>query len=35
MGTIGLSMAQKAGKMIGVKIVPQAVEDAKCNAAEN
>jgi 23S rRNA (uracil1939-C5)-methyltransferase len=34
-GTIGLSMAKKAGKIIGVEIVPQAVEDAKRNAEEN
>ena len=34
-GTIGLSMAQKAKKIIGVEIVPQAVEDAKENAREN
>ncbi|MFU0832574.1 MAG: 23S rRNA (Uracil-C(5))-methyltransferase RlmCD [Oscillospiraceae bacterium] len=34
-GTIGLSMAKKAGKVIGVEIVPQAVEDAKRNALEN
>ena len=34
-GTIGLSMAKNAGRVIGVEIVPQAVEDAKKNAAEN
>ena len=34
-GTIGLSMAKNAGKIIGVEIVPQAVEDAKRNAEEN
>ncbi|QAT48825.1 23S rRNA (uracil(1939)-C(5))-methyltransferase RlmD [Caproiciproducens sp. NJN-50] len=34
-GTIGLSMAKNAGKVVGVEIVPQAVEDAKRNAAEN
>lgn len=34
-GTIGLSMAHKAGKVIGVEIVPQAVEDAKRNAELN
>ena len=34
-GTIGLSMASKAKEIIGVEIVPQAVEDAKINAAEN
>ncbi len=32
-GTIGLSMAEKAGKLIGVEIVPQAIENAKINAA--
>ena len=34
-GTIGLSMAEKAAGIIGVEIVPQAVENAKCNAALN
>ncbi len=34
-GTIGLSMAHKAGKVIGVELVGQAVEDAKMNAARN
>lgn len=34
-GTIGLSMAKNAKKIIGVEIVPEAVEDAKVNAAEN
>ena len=34
-GTIGLSMAKKAKKIIGVEIVEQAVEDARKNAAEN
>ena len=34
-GTIGLSMAKNAGRVIGVEIVEQAVEDAKKNAAEN
>lgn len=34
-GTIGLSMAKNAGRVIGVEIVGQAVEDAKKNAAEN
>lgn len=34
-GTIGLSMAKKAGHVIGVEIVEQAVEDAKKNAEEN
>lgn len=31
-GTIGLSMAKKAGKLIGVEIVPQAIENANINA---
>ena len=35
LGTIGLSMAREAGKIIGVEIVEQAVEDAKQNAALN
>lgn len=34
-GTIGLSMARSAKKIIGVEIVPEAVEDAKINAKEN
>ena len=34
-GTIGLSMAKRAGKIIGAEIVEQAVEDAKRNAEEN
>ncbi|MBR5113184.1 MAG: 23S rRNA (uracil(1939)-C(5))-methyltransferase RlmD [Clostridia bacterium] len=34
-GTIGLTMADKVKKLIGVEIVPQAIEDAKINAAEN
>ncbi len=34
-GTIGLSMAKNAGRVIGVEIVEQAVEDAKKNAVEN
>lgn len=34
-GTIGLSMASAAKEIIGVEIVPQAVEDAKINASEN
>lgn len=34
-GTIGLSMADKAKKIIGVEIVPQAVENAKENAKIN
>ncbi|MBQ9898236.1 MAG: 23S rRNA (uracil(1939)-C(5))-methyltransferase RlmD [Ruminococcus sp.] len=31
-GAIGLSMADSVGKVIGVEIVPQAIEDAKANA---
>lgn len=34
-GTIGLSMANKAKSVIGVEIIPQAVEDAQINASEN
>ena len=34
-GTIGLSMASKAKEIIGVEIVPEAVEDAKVNAEMN
>mgnify|MGYP002520572841 CR=1 FL=1 len=34
-GTITLSIAKKAKKVYGVEIVPQAIEDAKCNAALN
>lgn len=34
-GTIGLSMARNAQKVIGVEIVEQAVEDAAANAALN
>lgn len=34
-GTIGLSMADKAKKIIGVEIVDEAVEDAKVNARLN
>lgn len=34
-GTIGQFMAQKAGKVIGVEIVPEAVENAKENAVLN
>ena len=34
-GTIGLSMAHRAKKLIGVEIVPQAVENARQNAAAN
>ena len=35
MGTIGLSMADRCRELIGVEIVPQAIEDAKFNAAQN
>ncbi len=34
-GTITLTMAKAAGKVIGVEVVPQAVEDAKENAIRN
>ena len=34
-GTIGLSMAKKAAKIVGVEIIPQAVENAKKNAQRN
>lgn len=34
-GTIGLSMAQKAKRIIGAEIVPEAVEDARYNAKLN
>ena len=34
-GTIGLSMAHKAGKLIGVEVIPAAVENAKENARRN
>lgn len=34
-GTISLFLAQKAAKVCGVEIVPQAVEDARKNAAIN
>lgn len=34
-GTISLFLAKNAGKVRGVEIVPQAIEDAKKNAAEN
>ena len=33
-GTIGLSMADRAAKLIGVEVVPQAVENARENARE-
>ena len=31
-GAIGLSMADAAGKIVGVEVVPQAIDDAKDNA---
>ena len=34
-GTISLSMARSAGKVYGVEIIPQAIEDAKTNAELN
>ena len=34
-GTITLAMAKAAGKVIGVEVVPQAVEDARDNALRN
>ena len=34
-GTISLFLAQKAGMVYGVEIVPQAIEDARSNAALN
>ncbi len=34
-GTIGLTMANKAREVHGVEIVPEAVEDARSNAATN
>lgn len=34
-GTIGLSMAKEAEDIIGVEIVPEAIEDAKFNAQQN
>ena len=34
-GTIGLTMARRFGRLIGVEIVPQAVEDARQNARRN
>ena len=33
MGTIGLSMAAHCRELIGVEIVPEAIESAKANAA--
>ena len=34
-GTITLAMASAAGKVIGVEVIPQAIEDAKENARRN
>ena len=34
-GTITLAMSKAAGKVIGVEVIPQAVEDAKDNAKRN
>lgn len=34
-GTISLSLAEKAGQVIGAEIVPEAIENAKANAAQN
>ncbi len=34
-GTIGLSMADRAGRLIGAEVIPEAVENAKQNAARN
>ena len=34
-GTITLCLAQGAGRVLGVEVVPQAVEDAKANARRN
>lgn len=34
-GTITLAMSRAAGKVIGVEVIPQAVEDAKENAVRN
>ena len=34
-GTITLAMAKSAGKVIGVEVIPQAVQDAKENAQRN
>ena len=34
-GTVGLSMTDECGKLIGVEIIPQAVENAKKNAEWN
>ena len=34
-GTITLALSRKAGKAVGVEIIPQAIEDAKENARRN
>ena len=34
-GTIGLSMADRVKKLIGVEVIPQAIENAKLNALNN
>ncbi len=34
-GTVGLSMAENLGRLIGVEIIPQAVENARANAEAN
>ena len=34
-GTITLALSRKAGKVIGVEVVPQAIEDARKNAIRN
>ena len=34
-GTISLALAKKAGRVIGAEVVPEAIEDAKANAARN
>jgi len=34
-GTIGLTMAQGCAALVGVEVIPQAVEDARKNAARN
>lgn len=34
-GTIGLSMADQCRELIGVEIIPEAIENAKCNASQN
>ena len=34
-GTIGLTMARQSAELVGVEAVPQAVEDARRNAAHN